>query len=583
MPQVTSDAEALDTLRHSTAHLMAHAVKRCFKDKPVQITIGPVIADGFYYDFSASEPFHLEDLPRIEKEMRKIAKANYPIEREEWDRSEAIAFFRNAGEHYKAEIIESIPEGQVISLYRQGEFIDLCRGPHVSSTGQIKHFKLMRISGAYWRGDSQNEMLQRIYGTAWLDEESLEGYLKRLEEAEKRDHRKIGKQLGLFHLQEEAPGMVFWHPNGCTMYHVMQDYIREKQKKAGYLEIKTPQVVDRTLWEKSGHWDKYREAMFTTEVDDRVYAIKPMSCPCHVQIFNSSLRSYRELPLRFSEFGSCHRYEPSGSLHGLLRVRSFVQDDGHVFCTEAQIGDEASSFDTLLRSVYADFGLTDVKVKLSTRPAKRVGSDALWDKAERMLTEVLDQLGHPWELVPGEGAFYGPKLEYSLSDSIGRVWQLGTLQLDFSTPERLGAAYVAEDSSRQVPVMLHRAVLGTFERFLGILIEHHAGLFPVWLAPVQVVIMNITDRQADYVQELAQKWSNLGFRVQQDLRNEKIGFKIREHTLQRVPYLLVVGDREAAASEVSVRTCRGKDLGPMPFQQFEQLLKEKITAKSEIE
>ncbi len=572
------DEDGLEIIRHSTAHLLAQAVKSLYPE--TQITIGPVIEDGFYYDFARDEPFTPEDLAAIEKRMAELAKADLPVAREVWERGDAVQYFSDQGEHYKAEIIAGIPDGQEIGLYGQGDWKDLCRGPHVPSTGKLGAFKLTKLAGAYWRGDSSNEMLQRIYGTAWPDKKALKAYLHRLEEAEKRDHRRFGKLQDLFHFQEEAPGLVFWHDKGWTIYRSIKDYIRARLAESGYQEVNTPQIVDRSLWERSGHWDKFRENMFTTgDEDHRVYAVKPMNCPCHIQIYNSSLHSYRDLPLRMAEFGSCHRNEPSGTLHGLMRVRGFVQDDAHIFCTEDQVQDEVSAFIDLLYSVYADFGFTDISTKLSTRPEQRVGSDEQWDRAEAALQAALETKGLEFDLQPGEGAFYGPKIEFNLRDSIGRVWQLGTIQLDFSMPERLGATYVAEDSSRQTPVMLHRAILGSVERFIGILLEHHAGSLPAWLAPVQAVIVNITDRQDDYALKVEEMLKNQGFRVSSDLRNEKIGFKIREHTLQRIPYLLVVGDREAADNTVAVRTREGKDLGSMSASDFAARLEAEIASR----
>ncbi len=571
------DPEGLEIIRHSTAHLLAQAVKELFPE--AQVTIGPVIEDGFYYDFAFKRPFTPEDLQAIEKRMEELAAKNFPVTRSVMPREEAIEFFRNMGEEYKAEIIEDIPAGEVISLYKQGDFIDLCRGPHVPSTGKLKAFKLMKVAGAYWRGDSRNEMLQRIYGTAWADKKALADYLHRLEEAEKRDHRKLGKVMDLFHVQEEAPGMVFWHDNGWRIYVTIQNYMRELLRKHGYQEVHTPQIIDRSLWEKSGHWDKFGANMFTTHSENRDYAVKPMNCPAHIQIFNQGLKSYRDLPLRMAEFGSCHRNEPSGTLHGIMRVRNFTQDDAHLFCTDAQILSEVSAFIDLLFKVYADFGVDQVIINLSTRPEQRVGDDALWDKAEHALEAALNYKGLAWNLMPGEGAFYGPKIEFSLKDSLGRVWQCGTIQLDFSMPDRLGAYYIAEDGSKKVPVMLHRAVLGSFERFIGILIEHYAGALPTWLAPVQVVVMNITDRQADYVRSVEERLREQGFRVKSDLRNEKIGFKIREHTIQRVPYMLVLGDREVESGFVAVRTRGGKDLGGMPLQTFMDRLAGEIASR----
>ena len=560
------DADGVEVLRHSCAHLMAQAVQRLFPK--AQVTIGPVIENGFFYDFAYDKTFTPEDLAAIEQTMTQIVKENLTVERSVMDRDSAIAMFREMGEHYKVQIIESIPGDEPLSFYRQGDFIDLCRGPHVPSTGKFKAFKLTHVAGAYWRGDSSNEMLQRIYGTCWGSKADLEQYLQRLEEAEKRDHRKLGKTLGLFHFQEEAPGMPFWHPKGWTIYQVIQSYMKRVQDANGYKEIRTPQLVDYSLWEKSGHAAKFADEMFSVESESRLYAIKPMNCPCHVQVFNQGLKSYRDLPLRLAEFGSCHRYEPSGSMHGLMRVRSFVQDDAHIFCTEDQIQDEVANFTQLLYAVYRDFGFDDVILKLSTRPEKRVGSDEIWDKAEAALTKALNDNGQPWELQPGEGAFYGPKIEFSLKDCMGRLLQCGTIQVDFATPGRLGATYVAEDSSRQTPVMLHRAILGSFERFIGVLIEHYAGAMPTWLSPEQVVVLNITDKQAQYCQQIEDSLKNKGFRAISDLRNEKIGFKIREHTLQKVPYLLVVGDKEVESGTLSVRTRGGEDLGVMTFDDF---------------
>ena len=572
--------EALELIRHDAAHVMAQAVQELFPG--TQVTIGPAIEDGFYYDFAREEPFAPADLQKIEDRMREIVGRDLPVEREVWDRDEAKRAFGDIGEVYKVEIIEDIiPEGEEVSVYRQGEWFDVCRGPHLPSTGKLpKAFKLMKLAGAYWRGDSNNPMLQRIYGTAWRDKKELKAYLHRLEEAEKRDHRKIGKALDLFHSQDEAPGMVFWHNRGWTIYLAVQEYIRDKLRGHGYEEVHTPQVIDRSLWEKSGHWEKFRDDIFITETEGRVYAIKPMNCPAHIQIYNHGLKSYRDLPLRLAEFGSCHRNEPSGTLHGLMRVRSFVQDDAHIFCTEEQILPEVLAFSDLLFEVYKDFGFEDVLVKLSTRPEKRVGSDEIWDKAEKALEDALNERGLDWELQPGEGAFYGPKIEYSLRDCLNRVWQLGTIQLDFSMPERLGASYIAEDNSKQVPVMLHRAILGSIERFIGILIEHHAGAFPLWLAPVQAVVMNITDRQADFCKEVAKSLQDKGFRVEIDLRNEKIGFKIREHTLQRTPYLLVVGDREVENRSVALRTRSGEDLGSVSLDELIQRFEAEVTQRA---
>ncbi|MBN2701735.1 MAG: threonine--tRNA ligase [Methylohalobius sp. ZOD2] len=571
------EEEGLEVVRHSTAHLLAQAVKELYPE--AQVTIGPVVEDGFYYDFAFQRPFTPEDLEKIEQKMQALAKQAMPVERREMLREEAIDFFRELGEKYKAEIIEAIPEGEDISLYRQGDFIDLCRGPHVPDTGKLKAFKLTKVAGAYWRGDSRNEMLQRIYGTAWADKKQLKDYLHRLEEAEKRDHRRLAKQLDLFHLQEEAPGMVFWHDKGWRIYQIVEQSIREKLRQNGYQEVKTPIVVDRSLWERSGHWDKFGDMIFTTHSENRDYAIKPMNCPCHVQIFNQGLKSYRDLPLRMAEFGSCHRNEPSGTLHGLMRVRGFVQDDAHIFCTEAQIQSEVSAFIDLLFETYRDFGFDEVLVKLSTRPENRVGSDEIWDKAEQALEEALNRKELDWELQPGEGAFYGPKIEFALKDCLGRVWQLGTIQVDFSMPGRLGASYVAEDGTKQTPVMLHRAILGSLERFIGILIEHYGGLFPLWLAPVQAVILNITDHQENYAREVENYLATQGLRVETDLRNEKIGYKIREHSMHRVPYLLIVGDKEMAGRQVTVRTQQGTDLGAKSLEALSAWLQAQIAAK----
>lgn len=574
------NSEGLEILRHSTSHLLAHAVKELFPD--AQVTIGPVIEDGYYYDFSYKRPFTPEDLAAIEKRMVEIVKRDVKVERQEMPRDEAVQFFAGMGEKYKAEIIASIPSNEPISLYKQDNFIDLCRGPHVPSTGKLKVFKLMKVAGAYWRGNSKNEMLQRIYGTAWAKKEEQDQYLHRLEEAEKRDHRKLGRQLDLFHMQDEAPGMVFWHANGWVIWQAIEQYMRGLLTEANYSEVKTPQVMDRVLWERSGHWENYREYMFTTESEKRDYAVKPMNCPGHVQIFNQGVKSYRDLPLRIAEFGSCHRNEPSGALHGLMRVRGFVQDDAHIFCTEEQIQDEAGAFIDLLRKVYADFGFEQILIKLSTRPEKRIGDDAVWDRAEAALKATLDAKGLEWELNPGEGAFYGPKIEFSLKDSLGRVWQCGTLQLDFALPGRLGAEYVAEDNSRRTPVMLHRAILGSLERFIGILIEHYAGAMPAWLAPVQAVVMNISEAQAGPVAEVAETLKKAGFRVVADLRNEKISYKIREHSLQKLPFQLVIGDKEVAAQQVAVRSRKGEDLGQMPLDAFLSLLNGEIAKKGRV-
>ena len=572
--------EGLEVIRHSSAHLLAQAVKQLFPE--AQVTIGPVIEDGFYYDFAYEKGFTESDLEVIEKKMAELAKQDFQVERSVMSREEAIDFFAEKGEAYKAELIEAIPHGEELSLYKQGDFIDLCRGPHVPSTGKIKAFKLMKMAGAYWRGDSNNEMLTRIYGTAWNDKKALKAYLHRLEEAEKRDHRKLARKLDLFHSQEEAPGMIFWHDNGWVIYTEIEKYIREKLRQHDYTEVKTPQVVDRVLWEKSGHWDKFGDMMFTTHSENRDYAIKPMNCPCHVQIFNQGLKSYRELPLRMAEFGSCHRNEPSGTLHGLMRVRNFTQDDAHIFCTEDQIQSEVSEFIDLLFEVYKDFGFEEVIVKLSTRPEERVGSDEVWTKAEHSLETALNAKGLEWDLQPGEGAFYGPKIEFSLKDCIGRVWQCGTIQVDFSMPGRLDAHYIAEDGSKHVPVMLHRAILGSLERFIGILIEQHAGAFPAWLSPTQVMIMGITDKHAEYVQKIEKTLRNSGLRVKADLRNEKIGFKIREHTLQKIPYLLVAGDREAENQTVAVRTRSGEELGVMSIDDFTAKLTEEIASRGRV-
>jgi threonyl-tRNA synthetase len=572
------DADGVDIIRHSTAHLLAYAVKELFPD--AQVTIGPVIDNGFYYDFSYKRPFTPEDLVTIEKRMTELARRDIPVVREEMPRDDAVAFFKSLGEHYKAEIIASIPSNEPISLYREGDFVDLCRGPHVPSTGKLKVFKLMRLAGAYWRGDSKNEMLQRVYGTAWAKKEDQDAWLHQLEEAEKRDHRRLGKQLDLFHMQDEAPGMVFWHAKGWTIWQAVEQYMRSVLDRAGYNEVRTPTMMDRVLWEKSGHWENYREHMFTTESESRDYAVKPMNCPGHVQIFNHGLRSYRELPLRLAEFGSCHRNEPSGALHGLMRVRGFVQDDAHIFCTEEQVQGEAGDFIELLQKVYADFGFRDILIKLSTRPAKRIGSDEAWDRAEASLAAALDAKGLAWEANPGEGAFYGPKIEFSLKDSIGRVWQCGTLQLDFALPGRLGAEYVAEDNTRKVPVMLHRAVLGSLERFIGILIENHAGAMPLWLSPVQAVVLNISEHQAEYATQVVEKLRRAGIRADCDLRNEKITYKIREHSISKVPYQLVVGEKEVAAGAAAVRARGNKDLGAMPVERVIELLRAEIDAKA---
>ena len=575
------DADGLDLIRHSTAHLLAYAVKELFPD--AQVTIGPVIEHGFYYDFAYKRPFTPDDLAAIEKRMAELAKRDIPVTRKVVARDEAVAYFKGLGEHYKAEIISSIPAGQDVSLYSEGEFTDLCRGPHVPSTGKLKVFKLMKVAGAYWRGDSKNEMLQRIYGTAWAKKEDQEAYLHMLEEAEKRDHRKLGKQLDLFHMQDEAPGMVFWHPKGWAIWQQVEQYMRRVYQENGYQEIRCPQILDRSLWEKSGHWENYKDNMFTTESEKRDFAIKPMNCPGHIQVFNSDLRSYRDLPLRYGEFGSCHRNEASGALHGIMRVRGFVQDDGHIFCTEDQIQSECLDFTRLLQKVYADFGFTEIIYKLSTRPEKRVGSEESWDKAEKALADSLDACGVPWEELKGEGAFYGPKIEFSLKDALGRVWQCGTMQVDFTMPVRLGAEYVDDHSTRRAPVMLHRAIVGSLERFIGILIENHAGSLPAWLAPVQVVVMNVTEHQAAYVNEVVSGLKQCGFRVQADLRNEKISYKIREHSLQKVPFLLILGDKEMQAQTVTARVRDGKgggeSLPPMSLDAFVSHLNADIAAR----
>ena len=576
------DEEGVEVIRHSTAHLLAQAVKALYPE--TQITIGPIVEHGFYYDFAREEKFTPEDFKGIEKKMAELAKANTKIERSEMGRDEAITFFEEQGEVYKAEIIRDIPQDQVLSLYRQGDFIDLCRGPHVPSTGHLKGgFKLMKLAGAYWRGDSNNEMLQRIYGAAFPDKKQLKQHLHRLEEAEKRDHRKIGKKLDLFHSQEEAPGMVFWHSKGWSIYREVEDYVREKLRHHGYQEVHTPQVIDRVLWEKSGHWDKFGDMIFSTHSENRDYAIKPMNCPGHIQIYNQGLRSYRDLPLRLAEFGSCHRNEPSGTLHGLMRVRNFTQDDAHIFCSEGQIQDEVAAFMELLFEVYEDFGFKEVLIKLSTRPEKRVGSDAVWDQAELALETALNTKGLDWELQPGEGAFYGPKIEFSLKDCIGRVWQCGTIQVDFSMPGRLDATYIDEEGQKQHPVMLHRAILGTLERFVGILIEEFSGSMPPWLSPLHAVVVNITDNQREAVEKVAETLNNAGFRVESDLRNEKIGLKIREHSMQRVPYILVIGDREMEEGTVAVRMRGGKELGTLPVADFIAHLQEDVAKRRQVE
>jgi threonyl-tRNA synthetase len=570
--QIVTDKspEALEILRHSTAHLMGQAVQRLYPG--AQVTIGPVIDNGFFYDFAYERPFTPDDLPKIEAEMHKIVAEQLPVTRSVKSRDDAVTFFRGLGENYKAEIIESIPADEALSLYSQGEFTDLCRGPHVPDTGKLRAFKLMKVAGAYWRGDSNNAMLTRIYGTAWLNDKDLKAYLHQLEEAEKRDHRKIGKQLDLFHQQEESPGMVFWHPNGWAIWQAVEQYMRGVYKRSGYQEVRCPMVLDVSLWKRSGHWDNYAENMFFTESEKHTYALKPMNCPGHVQVFNTGLHSYRELPIRYGEFGGCHRNEPSGALHGIMRVRAFTQDDGHIFCTPDQVEAEVTAFHLQAMKVYADFGFTDLAIKIALRPEKRIGSDEFWDRTEDMLRRALRAAGVTWEELPGEGAFYAPKIEYHLKDSIGRAWQVGTMQVDFMMPERLDAEYVDEHSQKQHPVMLHRAIVGSMERFIGILIEHHAGLLPPWLAPVQAVAFNITDAQADYVREVTQTLVDKGFRVQSDLRNEKVGYKIREHTMQKVPYLLVVGDREKETGTISVRTRSGEDLGSMSLAAFVERL-----------
>ncbi|WP_144960301.1 threonine--tRNA ligase [Pseudomonas oryzihabitans] len=571
------DEDGLEIIRHSCAHLVGHAVKQLFPT--AKMVIGPVIDEGFYYDISFERPFTLDDLSAIETRMRELIDKDYDVIKRMTPRAEVIEVFKARGEEYKLRLIDDMPEEQAMGLYYHEEYVDMCRGPHVPNTRFLKAFKLTKLSGAYWRGDAKNEQLQRIYGTAWADKKQLAAYIQRIEEAEKRDHRRIGKQLDLFHLQEEAPGMVFWHANGWTVYQVLEQYMRKVQREHGYQEIKTPQVVDRILWERSGHWSNYAENMFTTASENRDFAVKPMNCPCHVQVFNQGLKSYRDLPLRLAEFGACHRNEPSGALHGIMRVRGFTQDDAHIFCTEEQVEKEAADFIKLTLQVYADFGFTDVIMKLSTRPAKRVGSEELWDRAEKALADALDASGLEWEYQPGEGAFYGPKIEFTLKDCLGRNWQCGTLQYDPNLPERLDASYISEDNSRQRPVMLHRAILGSFERFIGMLIEHYAGLFPAWLAPTQAVVLNITDKQADFAQQVVGELNAEGFRAKADLRNEKIGFKIREHTLLKVPYLLVIGDREVETRSVAVRTREGVDLGSMPIERFRELLTQAVSRR----
>lgn len=572
------DPEGLELIRHSSAHLLAYAVKQLYPT--AQVTIGPVIEDGFYYDFAYERPFTPEDLEAIENKMRDLAKLDETVTREEWGRDQAVEFFKQQGEHYKAEIIASIPSEQKISLYREGQFIDLCRGPHVPSTGKLKHFKLMKVAGAYWRGDSNNAMLTRVYGTAWAKKEDLQAYLHRLEEAEKRDHRKLGKALDLFHMQDEAPGLVFWHPKGWTLWQQVEQYMRKVYQEGGYQEIRCPQILDRKLWEKSGHWENYKENMFTTESEKRDYALKPMNCPGHIEVFKSDLRSYRDLPLRYGEFGACHRNESSGALHGIMRVRGFTQDDGHIFCTEDQVREEVTLFNQVAMRVYADFGFNDIQVKLALRPAARLGTDDVWDKAEESLRAALRACGVEWTELPGEGAFYGPKIEYHMKDSIGRSWQCGTIQVDFMLPGRLGAEYVAEDNSRRTPVMLHRAIVGSMERFIGILIENHAGAMPLWLSPVQVVVATITDSHNEYAQSVVQMLKKQGIRVSSDLRNEKINRKIREHTLQKVPYIAVIGDQERDSKQVAVRLRGNENLGSLPVDDFVNRLLSEISDRT---
>lgn len=574
------DPEGLEIIRHSTSHLMAQAVKELYPQ--AQITIGPVIENGFYYDFSLPKHLTNEDLPLIEKKMDEIVKRDLPIVREEMDRDEAVKYFNSIGEHYKAEIIGSIPAGETISLYRQGDYVDLCRGPHVPSTGRLRVHKLMKLAGAYWRGDSKNEMLQRIYGTAWAKKDDMAAYLHMLEEAEKRDHRRLGKELDLFHFQEEAPGLIFWHARGWALWQQVEQYMRRVYQDNGYQEVKAPQLLDRSLWEKSGHWSKYKENMFTTESENRYYALKPMNCPGHIQIFNSAVRSYRDLPIRYGEFGACHRNEPSGSLHGLMRVRGFTQDDGHIFCTEDQILSECTAYTKLVQKVYADYGFTDISYKIATRPEKRIGDDATWDKAEKALMDALDASGIKYDILPGEGAFYGPKIEYHLRDSLGRGWQCGTIQVDFQMPSRLGAEYVTESNGRATPVMLHRAIVGSLERVIGMLLEHYAGQLPPWLAPVQVAVANITDDQADYAQEVVSMLKKAGLRAEADLRNGKITYKIRELSLQKLPYILVVGAKEKAEGKVAVRVRGGKDLGAMSVEDFIKVVQEDVATRRNV-
>jgi threonyl-tRNA synthetase len=572
------DADGLEVIRHSTAHLLAYAVKELFPD--AQVTIGPVIENGFYYDFSYKRPFTPDDLQAIEKKMAELAKKDEPVTRKVLPRDEAVAYFKSIGEAYKAELIESIPQGEDVSLYTEGKFTDLCRGPHVPSTGKLKVFKLMKLAGAYWRGDSKNEMLQRVYGTAWAKKEEQEAYLHMLEEAEKRDHRKLGRALDLFHFQDEAPGLIFWHPKGWTIWQQVEQYMRRVYQENGYQEVKAPQILDRSLWEKTGHWENYRENMFVTESENRNYALKPMNCPGHVQIYNSGMRSYRDLPLRYGEFGQCHRNEPSGALHGIMRVRGFTQDDGHIFCTEEQIQGEVTDFHRQAMLVYKDFGFSEISIKIALRPDNRIGSDETWDRAEETLRSALRVCGVSWEELPGEGAFYGPKIEYHLKDSLGRPWQVGTMQVDFSMPGRLGAEYVADDNARKVPVMLHRAIVGSMERFVGILIENHAGALPLWLAPVQIAILNISEAQSDYAQAVAQNLKKQGFRVHLDLRNEKITYKIREHSVQKLPYIVVIGDKERDANTVAVRARGNVDLGVMPVDALVERLKHEVDTKA---
>ena len=577
----SKDNEGLEIIRHSFAHLLGHAVKQLYPD--AKMAIGPVIEDGFYYDISYKDTFTPVDLEKIEKRIKELINKDYDVDVEVVSPAKATQVFSERGEVFKLDIIKNIPKDEIIKLYKHEEYIDMCRGPHVPNTRHLRAFKLMKVSGAYWRGDSNNEMLQRIYGTAWKNSKELKEYINRIEEAEKRDHRKLGKKLSLFHFQEEAPGMIFWHPNGWTIYRVLQDFIRETISKYDYQELKSPQIVCRSLWEKSGHWDKFKEDMFTTTSENKEYAIKPMNCPCHVQVFNQGLKSYRDLPIRLSEFGSCHRNEPSGALHGLMRVRNFVQDDGHIFCTNEQIQEEVQSFIDLVFEVYKAFGFNSILIKLSTRPEKRVGSDEVWDKSEKALSDALDSKGLDWSLLPGEGAFYGPKIEFSLKDCLNRVWQCGTIQVDFSMPERLNSSYIDVDGKKQPPVMLHRAILGSFERFIGILIENYSGNLPIWLCPLQIVVMGITDRNNDACLDTKSKLIKYGFRASVDTRNEKVGFKIREHTMQRIPFLIIIGDKEEENNEISVRTREGKDLGKMTLDKFKLIMDESISKKSLVE